>query len=73
MIYIPSDADGLSFGKPLEKMGFCWSDINTEIFFDYVRVPKENRIATPGEDAKILHNSIAGGRVGSASYAIGGA
>ncbi len=73
LIYVPPDVDGLSFGKPLEKMGFCWSDINTEIFFDNVRVPKENRVAGPGKDAQILHNSIAGGRVGSASYAVGGA
>ncbi len=71
LIYVPPDADGLSFGKPIEKMGMCWTDINTEIFYDDVRVPKEYRVAGDGEDAKILHAIIGGGRLGTAAIAVG--
>lgn len=71
IIYVPPDADGLSFGKPIEKMGLCWTDINAEIFYDNVRVPKEYRVAGPGEDAKILHSIVSGGRMGTAAMAVG--
>ena len=49
----------------------CWTDINAEIFYDDVRVPKNYRIAGPGEDAKILHAIVAAGRLGTASMAVG--
>jgi len=62
IIHVPPDAKGLSFSKPLQKMGMCWSDINAEIFYDDVRVPKANRLSGPGEDAKILHDTVARGR-----------
>ncbi len=73
LIYVPPDTPGLSFGKPIEKMGLCWTDINAEIFYEDVRVPKEFRVAGPGEDAKILHDIIAGGRLGTAAMAVGAA
>lgn len=71
LIYVPPDADGLSFGKPIEKMGMCWTDINAEIFYDNVRVPREYRVAGSGKDAKILHAIVAGGRLGTAAIAVG--
>lgn len=71
LIYVPPDTPGLSFGKPIEKMGMCWSDINAEIFYENVRVPKNYRIAGPGEDAEILHAIVSGGRLGTASMAVG--
>lgn len=71
IIYVPPDAKGLSFSQPYEKMGMCWTDINAEIYFDNVRVPKENRVAGPGEDAKILHDIVAAGRLGTCSFALG--
>jgi len=73
IIYVPPDAEGLSFSKPIEKMGLCWTDINAEIFYDDVRVPKEYRVAGPGEDARILHDVIASGRLGTCRYAVGAA
>lgn len=51
LIYVPPDAEGLSFGKPEEKMGFRTS-INASIFYDNVRVPGEFRLAGPGIDAQ---------------------
>jgi alkylation response protein AidB-like acyl-CoA dehydrogenase len=73
IIYVPPDARGLSFSKPFEKMGMCWTDINAEIYFDNVRVPKENRVAGPGEDAKILHEIVAVGRLTTSWFAVGAA
>lgn len=73
LIHVPPDALGLSFSKPMEKMGMCWTDWNGEIFYDDVRVPKENRLAGPGEDAKLLHDIVGVGRLGSCPYAIGAA
>jgi alkylation response protein AidB-like acyl-CoA dehydrogenase len=73
LIYIPPDAKGMSFSKPFEKMGMCWTDTNTEIFLENVRVPKENRVAGPGEDAKILHDVVGMGRIGTCGFALGAA
>lgn len=69
LIHVPPDAEGLSFSKPIEKMGMCWTDINAEIFYDDVRVPKENRLSGPGEDAKILHDIMGRGRLGTCTWA----
>lgn len=71
IIYVPPDAKGLSFSQPYEKMGMCWTDINAEIYYDNVRVPKENRVAGPGEDAKILHDIVAIGRLGTCYFSLG--
>lgn len=71
IIHVPPDSKGLSFSRPLEKMGMCWTDINTEIFYDNVRVPKENRLRGPGGDAKLLHDIIGIGRLGTCPYAVG--
>ena len=73
LIYVPPDADGLSFGKPFQKMGMCYTDVNTEIYFDNVRVPKKYRVKGPGDDGKILHDVVARGRVGTCSMALGAA
>ncbi|HEY91137.1 MAG TPA: acyl-CoA/acyl-ACP dehydrogenase [Dehalococcoidia bacterium] len=71
LIHVPPESKGLSFSQPLEKMGMCWTDINAEIFYDDVRVPKENRLLGPGEDAKLLHDIVGIGRLGTCSYAVG--
>jgi len=73
LIYVPPDADGMTFSKPFEKMGMCWTDTNTEIYFDNVRVPKQYRVSGPGEDAKILHDIVAMGRLGTCGFALGAA
>lgn len=73
LIYVPPDAKGLSFSKPIEKMGMCWTDTNAEIFYEDVRAPKQNRVSGPGEDAKILHDVVASGRLGTCGFALGAA
>ncbi len=59
VFYVPGDAPGLSFGKPEAKMGFK-SSVNASIFFDNVRVPKEYRLAGPGNDAMFYFGGIMG-------------
>ncbi|MBU4055857.1 MAG: acyl-CoA/acyl-ACP dehydrogenase [Proteobacteria bacterium] len=73
LIYVPPDAPGMTFSKPYEKMGMCYTDVNTEIFFDHVRVPKKYRVAGPGKDAKILHDIVGMGRLGTCHMALGAA
>lgn len=61
VFYCPPDAKGLSFSEPFEKMGQAFTDINREIFFDEVRIPKRYRIDTkPGEGANIVHAAMVG-------------
>jgi alkylation response protein AidB-like acyl-CoA dehydrogenase len=57
MIYVPADAPGLTFGKPETKLGFKTA-INASVFYDNVRVPKEYRVAGPGEDAKFYYGGL---------------
>lgn len=73
MIYVPPDADGMSFSEPFEKMGMCHTDVNTEIFFENVRVPKTFRVKGPGHDSKILHEIVGRGRLGTVWMALGAA
>jgi alkylation response protein AidB-like acyl-CoA dehydrogenase len=73
LIHIPADAKGMSFSKPYEKMGFCWTDENVEIYFDDVRVPKRYRIDTePGQGANIVKAYVIGlGRLAGAARLTG--
>ena len=56
IIYVPADAEGLSFGKPEAKMGFKTS-INGSVFYENVRVPQEYRLSGPGKDAAFYHGA----------------
>lgn len=73
LIYVPPDTPGLSIGKPIQKMGLCWTDRNTEIFYEDVRVPKHYRVAGPGEDAKLFHDLSGQGRLFASGQMIGAA
>jgi len=73
LIYVPDGVPGLSFGIPENKLGMRYSDINADIFFDNVRVPKEYRAAGPGEDWQLFKAALAWGRLSSAAFSIGNA
>ncbi|MBV1919355.1 MAG: acyl-CoA dehydrogenase family protein [Pseudomonadales bacterium] len=47
MIIVPTDLDGVSFSKKLDKLGMRSSD-TAQIFFDNVRVPQSNLIGVEG-------------------------
>lgn len=74
LIFVPKDADGLSFSKPEEKMGQIYTDVNAAIYYDDVRVPEEYCVAGPGGDgATMLHHITSVGRLSSAALALGAA
>ena len=72
LIYVPGDAEGLSFGKFEKKAGMA-ADRNTTTYLDNVRVPKEFRLVGPGEDAKYFHANLTIGRLASAAMSVGNA
>lgn len=73
LIYVPKDTEGLSFGKPEQKMGMRVTDINTAIYFDNVRVPKAYRAGGPGLDWQLFRNNVSWGRLTSAPMTLGNA
>jgi len=67
---VEKKSQGLSAGKPEEKLGIRASD-TCELYFDQVRVPKSNLIGSLGEGFKIALSTLDGGRIGIASQALG--
>ena len=73
LIYVPRDTPGLSFGKREDKMGMRVTDVNTAIYFDNVRVPKEYRAGGPGIDWQLFRANVGWGRLTSAPISLGNA
>jgi len=61
---------GVSVGAKENKLGIRGSDTHSISFSD-VRVPKENRIGEDGFGFKFAMKTLAGGRIGIASQALG--
>lgn len=72
LIYIPYPIEGVSFSKFENKAGMQ-ADRNCTIYFDNVRVPKEYRIAGPGDDANLLHQNLVAGSIVSGAMSVGSA
>lgn len=66
----PSNVHGIRVGKALDKMGQRASN-TAEIFFENVKVPKENRIGAEGEGYKTALLSISRSRINVAAGAVG--
>ncbi|MDA8715139.1 acyl-CoA dehydrogenase [Flavobacteriales bacterium] len=62
--------DGFIVGAKEDKLGIRASDTHTLLFND-VKVPKENRIGEDGFGFKFAMKTLAGGRIGIASQALG--
>lgn len=73
IVYHPYNAEGVRFSAPFKKMGFSWTDENTEIWYEDVKVPLRYRIDTkPGDGAKIIKGYIIGlGRLAGAARLTG--
>lgn len=70
-IFVPADAPGVATSKPYRKMGAA-IDTNGDIWFDNVRVPKENRAQQdPEDDLKSVIANITIGRLISAAFPLG--
>lgn len=62
--------EGFVVGAKEDKLGIRGSDTHTLLFND-VKVPKENRIGEDGFGFKFAMKTLAGGRIGIASQALG--
>lgn len=62
--------EGVQVGKKEDKMGIRGSDTHSIMFQD-VKVPIENRIGEDGFGFKFAMKTLAGGRIGIASQALG--
>lgn len=74
IVYVPPDAKGLSFSRPIDKMGICWGDENVEIWLEDVRVPKRyvHGLYEPGLGGKIFRGETIGtGLLGIGSRMVG--
>jgi alkylation response protein AidB-like acyl-CoA dehydrogenase len=69
-LLIPADAEGISYGKKEEKMG--WNAQPTAMInFDNVRVPVGNRLGAEGQGFAIAMEGLDGGRINIATCSIG--
>ncbi len=70
LILIPADFPGVSVGNPYQKCGMN-ADMNTDVWFDHVRVPKRYRLHGPGDDLKYWRRAITMGNIGSTAMCVG--
>jgi alkylation response protein AidB-like acyl-CoA dehydrogenase len=69
---IPADADGISYGKNEEKMG--WHSQPTRLVsLEDVRIPVANRVGEEGDGFAIAMKGLDGGRLNIATCSLGGA
>lgn len=69
-LIIEKGMPGFEIGPKEQKMGIRGSDTHSLMFTD-VKVPKENRIGEDGFGFKFAMKTLAGGRIGIASQALG--
>ncbi|WP_027719474.1 acyl-CoA dehydrogenase [Desulfovirgula thermocuniculi] len=67
---VPTDAPGFTIRATYEKMGLHGSN-TTELFFDNVRVPKENLLGERNKGFKQFLQVLDGGRIAIAAMAVG--
>jgi len=69
-LIMTKDMEGFVVGPKENKLGIRGSDTHSLMFND-VKVPKENRIGEDGFGFKFAMKTLAGGRIGIASQALG--
>ncbi|MFD4460547.1 acyl-CoA dehydrogenase family protein [Nocardia sp. NPDC058480] len=67
---VPADTEGLSFGKPEEKMGLRGIPTTTAAYDDAF-LPTERRIGEEGQGLSIAFSALDAGRLGIAAVATG--
>lgn len=70
LFLVPADLEGVSVGKPYRKTGMA-ADINTDIWFDNVIIPKRYRLHGPGDDIKYWRRTVSMGQIGAAAFSVG--
>jgi len=67
---VPADADGITYGKKEDKMG--WNSQPTRLItFEDVKIPAGNLIGQEGEGFKFAMKGLDGGRINIASCSLG--
>ncbi|MEP5765308.1 MAG: acyl-CoA dehydrogenase family protein [Halieaceae bacterium] len=69
-LLIPADAEGVSYGKNEDKMGWK-SQPTAMVSFDNVRVPVANRLGSEGQGFAIAMEGLDGGRINIATCSVG--
>ncbi|MCU1647335.1 MAG: Short-chain specific acyl-CoA dehydrogenase, mitochondrial [Nocardia sp.] len=67
---VPADTDGLTFGKPEEKMGLR-AVPTTNAAYDNAFIPDNRLIGAPGQGLSIAFSALDSGRLGIAAVATG--
>ena len=67
---VPGDAEGMSFGAPEKKMGLA-CDVTTQVVFEGVRLPADQRVGDEGAGMKIALSALDAGRLGIAAVGTG--
>ncbi|WP_273733930.1 acyl-CoA dehydrogenase family protein [Mycolicibacterium septicum] len=67
---VPGDLEGLSFGKPEEKMGLH-AVPTTSAFYDNARLAADRLIGQEGQGLSIAFSALDSGRLGIAAVAVG--
>jgi alkylation response protein AidB-like acyl-CoA dehydrogenase len=67
---VPGDLEGLTFGKPEEKMGLS-AVPTTSAFYDDARIEADRRIGAEGQGLQIAFSALDSGRLGIAAVATG--
>jgi alkylation response protein AidB-like acyl-CoA dehydrogenase len=70
VLIVEKGMPGFTVGKKEDKLGIRASDTHT-LFFNDVKVPKENRIGEDGFGFKFAMKTLSGGRIGIAAQALG--
>ncbi|MCB0703816.1 MAG: acyl-CoA dehydrogenase [Saprospiraceae bacterium] len=70
VLIVETSWDGVEIGAKEDKLGIRSSDTHTIMYNDVI-VPKENRIGEDGFGFKFAMKTLAGGRIGIASQALG--
>ncbi|HIC38876.1 MAG TPA: acyl-CoA dehydrogenase [Candidatus Marinimicrobia bacterium] len=69
-LIVETDNPGLKIGPKEKKMGWCASDTR-QLFFENMRVPKENLLGQPTEGFKTFLKTLTGGRISLAALSCG--
>ncbi|MFC0314725.1 acyl-CoA dehydrogenase family protein [Gordonia phosphorivorans] len=67
---VPGDTEGLTFGKPEEKMGLA-AVPTTSAVYDDALVPADRRLGAEGQGLQIAFSALDSGRLGIAAVATG--
>ena len=69
-LFVDSGTKGLSLSEPEKKMGWKGSDTRS-VYFDQMRIPKENILGNIGKGFKQFLKTLAIGRISISSLALG--